>query len=185
MRIAYIRSSTIFQNHQYQIEALNKYKIEKIFIDKTSGKNTDRPQFKDMMEFVRSGDELFIYDFSRISRSLKDLLEIVELLNNKGVKLVSIKENLDTSTSTGKLMLSMIGAVNEFQRMNLLEKQREGIAIAREKGRYKGRKKIEHPENWQEIIEKWRSREVKSSEAMRLTGLKKSTFYRLLKEETL
>ena len=97
------------------------------------------------MEFVRAGDTLYIHDFSRLARSTKDLLEIVEQLNRKGVVLVSNKESIDTSTPTGKLMLTMIGAINEFERTNLLERQREGIAIAKRNGVYKGRKAVTIP----------------------------------------
>lgn len=95
-----------------------------------------------MLEFAREGDTVFIHDFSRIDRSTKDLLAIVEQLNAKGVHLVSYKENIDTSTPTGKLMLTMIGAINEFERMNLLERQREGIALAVQEGKYKGARKF-------------------------------------------
>lgn len=180
MRVAYVRSSTLLQNNQYQLDALEKYDIEKYFIDKCSGKNTDRPQFKEMMDYIREGDEIITYDFSRISRSLKDLLNIIDELDKKKVKLISIKENLDTSTSTGMLMVSMIGAVNQFQLANQREKQLEGIAIAKQNGKYKGRKKINYPSNWEEVYNKWKHREIKSKEAMELTGLKKATFYNLL-----
>lgn len=182
MRVAYVRSSTQEQNNQYQLDALAKYDIEKFFIDKCSGKNTDRPQFKEMMDYIREGDEIITYDFSRISRSLKDLLNIIDELDKKKVKLISIKENLDTSTSTGMLMVSMIGAVNQFQLANQREKQLEGIAIAKANGKYKGRKKIDFPDNWELVYNKWKCREIKSKEAMELTGLKKATFYNLLKE---
>ena len=91
-----------------------------------------------MLEFAREGDIIYIHDFSRLARSTKDLLDIVEQLNNKGIHLVSNKENIDSSTPTGKLMLTMIGAIAEFERQNLLERQKEGIAIAKEQGKFKG-----------------------------------------------
>lgn len=184
MRVAYIRSSSVDQNHEYQIKAMEQYNIEKFFIDKASGKDTNRPEYINMMNFVRAGDEIYIYDLSRISRDLKQMLDIIDELNANDIKLVSIKENIDSSTSTGKLMLSMIGAVNEFLRTNQKEKQMEGIAIAKEKGKYKGRKKIEYPRNWQSVINQWRKREITAVKAMELTGLKRATFYRLLKEYT-
>ena len=121
MNIAYVRVSTIEQNEARQLEGLQKYNIDKWFTEKISAKDTNRPQLQLMLEFAREGDTIFIHDFSRLARSTKDLLDIVEKLKIKGVHLVSNKENIDTSTPTGKLMLTMIGAINEFERQNLLE----------------------------------------------------------------
>lgn len=124
MQIAYIRVSSIDQNEQRQIEAMQRYNIEKWFIEKVSGKDTNRPKLKEMLDFAREGDTIHIHDFSRLARSTKDLLDIVEILNSKGITLISNKENIDSSTPTGKLMLTMIGAINEFERTNLLERQK-------------------------------------------------------------
>ena len=104
MRIAYIRVSSLDQNERRQIEAMERYNIEKWFIEKISAKDTNRPKLQELLEFVREGDIVHIHDFSRLARSTKDLLDIVELLHKKGVALVSNKENIDTSTPTGKLM---------------------------------------------------------------------------------
>ena len=138
MKVAYVRVSTEEQNEARQIEALKKHGIEKWFTEKISGKSMDRPQLQAMLDYVREGDTVYIHDFSRLARSTRDLLEIVERLQAKSVHLVSNKENLDT----GKLMLTMIAAINEFERQNLLDRQREGIAIAKRNGIYKGRKKV-------------------------------------------
>ena len=138
MNVAYVRVSTVEQNEARQIEALKPHSIDKWFTEKISGKNTQRPQLQAMLDFVREGDTVFIHDFSRLARSTKDLLTLVEQLQNKGVHLISNKENLDTSTPTGKLMLTMIAAINEFERANTLERQREGIAIAKAAGKFKG-----------------------------------------------
>lgn len=116
MKVAYVRVSTEEQNEARQIEALKKHSIEKWFTEKVSGKSMDRPQLQAMLDYVREGDTVYIHDFSRLARSTKDLLEIVERLQAKGVHLVSNKENLDTGTPTGKLMLTMIAAINEFER---------------------------------------------------------------------
>lgn len=159
MKIAYVRVSTVEQNEARQREALAKHSIEKWFIDKASGKNMDRPQLKEMLDFVRSGDIVYIHDLSRIARSTSDLLKIVDLLQDKGVHLVSNKESIDTTTPTGKLMLTMIGAINEFERENLLERQREGIAIAKAAGKYKGRKEIKI-DNFAEHYSRYQSRQV-------------------------
>lgn len=142
MNVAYVRVSTAEQNEARQVEALRSHNIDKWFTEKISGKNTHRPQLQAMLDFVREGDTVYIHDFSRLARSTKDLLELVEQLQAKGVHLISNKEHLDTSTPTGKLMLTMIAAINEFERANTLERQREGIAIAKRNGVYKGRQNI-------------------------------------------
>ena len=136
--IAYVRVSTIEQNEARQLEGLKQYNIDKWFTEKVSGKNTNRPELNNMLDYVREGDTVYVHDFSRLARSTKDLLDIVDQLQIKGVHLVSNKENVDTSTATGKLMLTMIGAIAEFERQNMLERQREGIAIAKAEGKYKG-----------------------------------------------
>lgn len=182
MNIAYVRVSTVEQNESRQLEGLKKYNIDKWFTEKVSAKDTNRPQLKLMLDFAREGDTIYIWDFSRLARSTKDLLNIVENMNNKKVHLKSIKENLDTSTPTGKLMLTMIGAINEFERANLLERQREGIAIAKAEGKYRGRKEITYPDNWKEVYDQWKSRELTGTKAMELLGLKRNTFYKLVKE---
>ena len=182
MNIAYVRVSTVEQNESRQLEGLKKYGIEKWFTEKVSAKDTNRPELQNMIEFAREGDTIYIWDFSRLARSTKDLLDLVELLQDKGINLISVKENLDTSTPTGKLMLTMIGAINEFERANLLERQREGIALAKNQGKYKGRKEISFPANWSEVYPKWKNRELTGAKAMELLGLKRNTFYKLVKE---
>lgn len=141
MIVAYVRVSTTEQNEQRQIEAMNAFQIERWFIEKVSGKDMHRPKLQEMLEFVREGDIVHIHDFSRLARSTADLLNIVDTLNQKKVALVSNKENIDTSTPTGKLMLTFIGAIAEFERQNLLDRQREGIALAKAAGKYKGGKR--------------------------------------------
>lgn len=180
--IAYIRVSTIDQNEARQKEALQNYNIDKWYIEKISGKNTDRPEFKKMMDYVRESDTLYIKDFSRLSRSTSDLLNIIETLEKRKITLISLKENIDTSTPTGKLMLTMIGAINEFERTNLLERQKEGIEIAKKQGKYKGRKAIEKPENWEEVYILYLKREITATEAMRKLNLKKDIFYKFAKD---
>ena len=135
MNIAYVRVSTIEQNEGRQKEGLTKYNIDKWFVEKVSAKDMKRPQLNALLDFAREGDTVYVWDFSRLSRSVQDLLMLVEQFQAKKVNLVSIKENLDTATPTGKLMLTMIGAINEFERANLLERQREGIALAKQQAR--------------------------------------------------
>lgn len=182
MKVAYIRVSTIEQNQERQFKAMEGLGIDKYFEEKVSAKDTNRPKLKELMEFVREGDTIYIKDFSRLARSTKDLLELVEFFNDKKVGLISLNENLDTSTPTGKLMVTMMGAIAEFERNNLLERQREGIAIAKEDGRYKGRKEIDFPSNWKETYDQYKKREITGTSAMELLGLKRNTFYKLVKE---
>lgn len=181
--IAYIRVSTLEQNTESQFEILKQYKIDKYFEEKISAKNTNRPKLMEMLDYVRNGDTVYVKDFSRLARSTKDLLKILERLENKGVKLVSNKENLDTSIPAGKLMVTMLGAIYEFERANLLERQKDGIAIAKREGKYKGRKKIQKPSNWQEVYSDWSCRKITAKKACELLKLKTNTFYNFVKEE--
>lgn len=161
---------------------MQKFDIEKWFNEKISAKDTNRPKLQELLEFVREGDTLYIHDFSRLARSTKDLLDIVELLNNKGVALISNKENIDTSTPTGKLMLTMIGAINEFERTNLLERQREGIAIAKRNGVYKGRKAVTIP-NFDYHYNRYMSREISKSQLAKELGISRPTLDKLIAEK--
>ncbi len=184
MKVAYVRVSTIEQNEARQIEALEKHGIEKWFTEKVSGKNTtDRPELQRMIEFVREGDTLYIHDFSRLARSTKDLLDIVETLNNKGVHLVSNKENLDTSTPQGKLMFTMFAAFYEFERTNMLERQAEGIAIAKREGKYKGRKAIEiDTDIFKTQYERYNRREITKTELAKVLKVSRPTLDKMIKE---
>jgi len=181
-KIGYIRVSTVDQNTASQKEAMKIIGIDRYFEEKISAKDTNRPELQELLKFVREGDTVYVKDFSRLARSTKDLLEIVERLGDKCVHLVSLKENLDTNTATGKMMLTVIGAIYEFERANLLERQKDGIALAQKQGKYKGRKTIKKPANWDEVYSRWKVRELKSREAMKLLGLKEKTFYKFIKE---
>lgn len=180
-KLAYVRVSTIEQNEARQVEALKKYGIDKWFIEKVSGKDMNRPELQRMLEYAREGDTIYIHDFSRISRSTADLLALVETLTAKGIHLVSNHENLDTSTPTGKLMLTVIAAINEFERTNMLERQREGIAIAKREGKYTGRKRAELA-NIAELYELWVTRQKSKMEIAREYGISRPTLDRLMKE---
>lgn len=181
MKIGYIRVSTVEQNEARQMVTMEKYEVEKVFSEKVSAKDTNREQLKLMLDFVREGDTIYIHDFSRLARSTKDLLEIVEYLNNKKVHLVSAKENIDSSTPTGKLMLTMIGAINEFERTNMLERQREGIAIAKQEGKYKGRKEVKI-DNFEQHYNRYKNREVNKSQLAKELGISRPTLDKLIRE---
>lgn len=181
MHIAYIRVSTVEQNEQRQIEAMKNYNIEKWFVEKVSAKDTNRPELQNMLEFAREADIIHIHDFSRLARSTRDLLDIVELLNRKGITLVSNKENIDSSTPTGKLMLTMIAAINEFERTNLLERQREGIALAKQSGKYKGGK-TKTIKNFAEHYDRYMSRQTTKASLSRELGISRPTLDRIIKD---
>lgn len=184
-KIGYVRVSTIDQNEGRQLAALSPFGIDKWFTDKASGKNTDRPQFTAMLDYVREGDTIYIEDFSRLSRSVSDLLRVLEQLSDKGVQLRSMKESFDTSTPTGKLMLTMLAAVNEFEITNSAERRDEGIALAKANGVYKGRAPVEKPANWDDVMPLWQNRKLTSKKAMELLNLKRNTFYNFLKKENI
>ncbi len=182
--VAYIRVSTVEQNEDRQLENLRKYKIDRIFSEKVSAKDTKRPQLQEMLRYVREGDTVYINDFSRLARSTMDLLSIFEQLQSINVQLVSLKENIDTSTPTGKLMLQMIAAINEFERANLLERQREGIKCAKERGTYKGRKKIEVSEHdFSELYQLWTLHKMSKSEMAKKLNVSRTVIDRLIKEK--
>jgi len=182
-KVGYVRVSTIDQNEARQLEAFKGLGLYKIFIEKISTRESNRPMLRQMMEYVREGDTVYIKDFSRLARSTKDLLDITEEMTRKGVKIVSLKENLDTQTPTGKLMMTLIGAIYEFERENTLERQREGIAIAKSQGKFKGRKEIDRPTQWSEIYSMYQNRMITGTEAMSRLGLKRNTFYKFVKRE--
>lgn len=181
MKIGYVRVSTVEQNEARQVEALNKLGVQKIYIEKKSGKNLDRPVLQEMLDFIREGDTVYVHDLSRISRSLTDLLNLVELLQKKKVHFISNKEQVDTTTPTGRLFLSIVGAINEFERTNLLERQREGIAIAKRVGKYKGRKP-RTLDNVAELYNMWIRREKSKAEIARDYQISRPTLDRLFKE---
>ena len=181
MKIAYVRVSSADQNEARQVEALKKYDIEKWFVEKVSGKDMNRPELQRLLEFAREGDTVYVKDFSRLARSTKDLLELVERFKEKNIHLVSLKENLDTSTATGKLMLTMIAAINEFEHENILERQREGIALAKQRGAYKGRKAVQ-VKDFGKYYDRYLRREYTKKELAEELNISRPTLDRLIKE---
>ena len=183
MRVGYVRYSTLEQNEARQLKMMEEQKVEKVFVDKASGKNTDRKEFKEMMAFVRAGDTLIVESISRIARNTRDLLTIIANLTDKGVEFVSLKENIDTTTPHGRFMLTVFGALAELERESILERQREGIEIAKAEGKYKGRKPVSIDEaKFRAVCARWRAGEITATAAMKEVGLKPNTFYRRAKE---
>ena len=183
MVIGYVRCSTQEQNEARQLEMMKQNHVEKVFVDKQSGKNVNRPQFRAMLSFVREGDTLVTESISRIARNTKDLLTTVETLSSKGVTFVSLKENIDTNKPEGRFLLTVFGAVAQLEREAMLERQREGIEIAKREGKYKGRKPVQVDEQWfKKVYTQWKNGEFKAVDAQRILGLKPSTFYRKVRE---
>jgi DNA invertase Pin-like site-specific DNA recombinase len=188
MNIFYARVSTEEQNEARQIQLAKENGIDEryIFIDKQSGKDTNRKEYQRMMNFVREGDCLIVESISRIARNTADLLNIVAELQKKGVEFVSKKENIDTNTPQGKFMLTVFGAMAELEREQILQRQREGIAIAKAEGKYKGKPKMAIDDSALVAeCKKWRAGEQTATETMKKLNLKPNTFYRRVKEKGL
>lgn len=185
MLLGYVRVSTVEQNEARQVEMLKNAGVEEenLYIEKASGKNTNREKLKELLAFVRKGDTVITESISRIARNTRDLLNIVDGLTTKGVNFISLKEAIDTTTPQGKFMLTVFAALAELERENILERQKEGVAIAKEAGLYKGRvkKKIDR-EAFTAVVKLWRADEITATEAMRRLDLKPNTFYRRVKE---
>ena len=179
MNIAYVRVSTVEQNEERQIENLKKFNIDKWYIEKKSAKNTNRPELQEMLGFVRDGDTVYIDEFSRLARNTKDLLTIVELLENKNVNLVSNREGFDIKTPVGKAMLAMTGAIAQMERDYILERQREGIAVAKRNNVYKGRKPVERKE-FGRYYKLYKSREINKVQFAKIMEVSRPTLDRMI-----
>ena len=185
MKLGYIRVSTVEQNEERQTRALLEHgvELENLYIDKQSGKNADRERLKALLAFCRKGDVVITESISRIARNTKDLLTIVEQLTNKGVDFVSLKECIDTSTPQGKCMLTVFGALAQFERELINERTLEGVAIAKEQGKYKGKPKKKIDEQaFRRECKKWRDGKQTAVQTMDALGLRPNTFYRRVKE---
>lgn len=180
-RIGYIRVSTEEQNTARQENQMKD--LDKLYLEKVSGKSTQRPELKKMMEYVREGDTVVVESISRFARNTKDLLSLVEELTQKGVAFVSLKESIDTATPQGQFMLTVFGAMAQLERDCILQRQREGIAIAKAEGKYRGRQPIAVDEEaFKQQCSLWRSGQITATEAMKRLNLKPNTFYRRVKE---
>lgn len=180
MKIGYVRVSTQEQNTIRQEVLMKELGVEQLYIDKASGKSKDRPALKKMIHYVRQGDVVIVESISRFARNTKDLLELMEQLSEKQVAFISKKEAIDTTTPSGKFMLTIFGAVAELERDYILQRQREGIEIAKQQGKYHGRKPIQvDPVIFQKVCSRWKMGEITATAAMKQIGLKPSTFYRM------
>jgi DNA invertase Pin-like site-specific DNA recombinase len=176
--IGYARVSTEDQHLEMQLAQLQTAGVERIYKEKISGVKPDRPELQAMMDYVRDGDTVICCKLDRIARSTRHLLEIVENLEKKGVAFRVLNINLDTATPTGKLMLSMLAAIGQFEREMMLERQREGIARAQQAGAYKGRKPTARAqaERVLELLTQGNTREAVAREV----GIGVASVYRIL-----
>jgi len=182
-KIGYIRVSTEQQNLDRQEDTIKPI-TDRLFKDKASGKDTNRPEFKKMMDYVREGDTLYVDSISRLARSTKDLLQIVDELRSKEVGLVSLKENIDTETPQGRFILQVFGALSELERESIRQRQREGIDAAKRRGKKFGRPLSKRPNNWTEVTKDWRDGRITAVDACKRLSLPKSTFYKIVRSDT-
>lgn len=180
-RIGYIRVSSFDQNPERQLEHIQ---VDKVFTDKASGKDTQRPELDSLLSFVREGDTVVVHSMDRLARNLDDLRQMVQKLTRRGVRIEFVKESL---TFTGEdspmanLMLSVMGAFAEFERALIRERQREGIALAKKRGAYRGRKKLLSNEQVDELKRRVNAGEQKAKLAREL-GISRETLYQYVRE---
>ena len=173
----YARVSTEAQNLDRQIDALEKYGVNQIYNEKMTGTKRDRPELNKMIDRMTAGDTVVIESLSRIGRSTKDLIELMELFQQKGVNLISLKENIDTTTSTGKLVFAIFSAIAQFERDVIADRTKEGLKAARARGRVGGRPKVDS-EITKKAVKLYHSGQYSLKEIEEITGVKRSTVYR-------
>lgn len=183
MRIGYIRCSTTKQNPERQEVLMERLGVDKVYIDMCSGANMNRPRLKEMLEYMREGDTVVVESFSRLARSTKDLLEITDKMTQKGVEFISQKETIDTTTPAGKMLLTILAAISQFERDCIRERQQEGIDLKKARGEYRGRTPIAIDEAaFAEQYKAWKLGKITARAAMQALGLKPNTFYRRVRE---
>ena len=182
MRVGYCRVSTAEQNTARQEVLLESLAVDRVFLDKCSGKNTDRPALKEMLAFVREGDTVVVESISRLARNTKDLLSLIDKFTEQGVGFISQKESINTSSPTGKFILTVFGAIAELEREYILQRQAEGIAIAKANGVYKGRKPVECPD-FDKVYEQVQSGVITATRGWELLAISKSSWYRRVREK--
>ena len=179
MKIGYVRCSSATQNPERQEVLMERLGVDKVYIDMCSGKNMQRPQLQAMLDFMREGDTIIVESFSRLARSTKDLLEITDIMTAKGVEFISQKETIDTKTPAGRMLLTILASISQFERECIRERQQEGIELKKARGEYKGRVPIKIEDaDFEEQYKAWRSKIITAKKAMSNLGLKPNTFYR-------
>lgn len=181
-KIGYVRVSTEEQNPARQEEILKEAGCVKIFVDKMSGKDTNRPELQKMLEYVREGDVLYVESISRLARSTRDLLNLVEQLQAKDVAFESQKEKIDTSTPQGKFMLTVFAAMADLEREQIRQRQAEGIAIAKAKGKYRGKAPVEYDKIlFEELYKQWKDGKITQKYMCEKLGMCKATLYKKIR----
>ena len=181
MKVGYVRTSTKEQNTARQDELMKQLGVEKIYTDKMSGKSKDRPELQKMMDFVREGDSVTVESISRFARNTRDLLDLTATLAEKKVQFISQKESIDTNTPAGKFMLTLFGALAELERENILERQAEGIAIAKAEGRMNGRPR-KAVDTFEDIYLDVKNGKISAAKGAKQLGISRSTWYRKVRE---
>jgi DNA invertase Pin-like site-specific DNA recombinase len=182
IKIGYCRVSSKSQNLDRQLVALQEQKVEKIFVEKISGKDKNRPKLQEMMKFIREGDTLIIESISRLARNTKDFLEIVNDLTERGVEVVSLKESIDTSTPQGKFICTIFGALYELERESIKQRQMEGISISKEKGTIFGRPPIQIDDNFMREYKRWKEGKQTAVDTYKKLDISRTSFYRKVKQ---
>jgi DNA invertase Pin-like site-specific DNA recombinase len=182
-RVGYVRVSSVDQNEARQVEALSELSVDVTFTDKASGKDTNRPQLQAALKHLRKGDVLVVHSMDRLARNMRDLQNLIADLNGRGVAVEFVKEHLNFTgedSPMSKLMLSILGGVSEFERSLIRERQREGIAVAKTKGVYAGRKRSLTPDQVTSLRERVAAREPKAVLA-REFDISRQTLYQYLR----
>lgn len=182
-KVIYQRVSSVSQEFLRQEHLFSEKGIvpDKVFEEKISGKDSNRPKLREMLAWVRGGDVVYVESISRLARNIRDLLWIVDELQKKEVELVSLKENIDTSSPTGKFLLSVMGAMAELERDTIRQRQQEAYEARRSKGLPIGRPKVKLSKTFSKNYSSWKEREITAVQFMEREGMKKSTFYRVVK----
>ncbi|MCD2452061.1 recombinase family protein [Methylicorpusculum oleiharenae] len=183
MLIGYARVSTDDQNLDLQRDALEKAGCEKIYTDQQSGASTDRLGLAGVLEIARSDDTLVVWRLDRLGRSLKHLIHLVEKLEQQGIGLRSLQENIDTTTSGGRLVFHLFGALAEFERNLIRERTQAGLSAARARGRLGGRPKLLDPKKRELALRLYKERQHSIVEICQIMGISKSTLYNYLAEQ--
>ena len=175
----YARVSTEAQNLDRQLDALEKYGVDMIYNEKMRGTKKNRPELTKLLDRITEGDTVVVESLSRLGRSTKDLIELTETFQSKGVNLVSLKESIDTNSPTGKLLFTLMSAIAQFERDVIADRTREGLKSARARGRTGGRPRAD-PEQVKKAVKLYKTEQYSIKEIEELTGIKKSTLYRNL-----
>ena len=175
----YARVSTEAQNLDRQLDALEHYGVDMIYNEKMSGTKKNRPELAKLLDRITEGDTVVVESLSRLGRSTKDLIELTEIFQSKGVNLVSLKESIDTNSPTGKLLFTLMSAIAQFERDVIADRTREGLKSARARGRTGGRPRAD-PEQVKKAVKLYKTEQYSIKEIEELTGIKKSTLYRNL-----